>query len=67
MGNMLYWMVFQVLLGIWLIISPFALGFGEMRSMALNSIVVGAIVTILGMVVAFRGLPGAEEPLKKST
>jgi hypothetical protein len=52
-----YWMIFQVVLGIWLIVSPFALGFREVTSMAINDVIVGAVVTILGLAVALTGLP----------
>lgn len=57
MGSLRYLMVFQVLVGIWLIISPFALGFKEATDMALNDIILGAIVAIIGLVVAFTSLP----------
>ncbi len=57
MGSMRYLMIFQVLVGIWLIISPFALGFKGVTNMALNDIILGAVVAILGLVVAFIGLP----------
>ena len=57
MGSLRYWMIFQVVLGIWLIVSPFVLGFREITSMSLNDMILGAIVAILGLVVAFIGLP----------
>ena len=57
MGSLRYWMMFQVVLGIWLIISPFALGFREVASMTINDLILGAIVTILGLAVALTGLP----------
>ena len=57
MGSFRYWMIFQVVLGIWLIISPFALGFREVTSMTINDLIMGAIVTILGLTVALTGLP----------
>jgi multisubunit Na+/H+ antiporter MnhE subunit len=60
-------MVFQVILGIWLIISPFALGFQEITSMALNEIILGAIVGILGLFVIFRGLPEWRRSEKKTS
>jgi hypothetical protein len=50
-------MMFQVVLGIWLIVSPFALGFREVASMTINDLILGAIVTILGLAVALTGLP----------
>lgn len=67
MGGLRYWMIFQVLVGIWLIVSPFALGFREITSMALNSIILGAIVAILGLFVAFIGLGEWRHSEKKTT
>ncbi len=42
------WMVFQILVGIWLFISPFVFGEGETH-MATNNMIFGAIVVILGI------------------
>ena len=67
MGSLRYWMIFQVVLGIWLIISPFALGFREISSMTVNDVILGAIVTILGLVVSFTGLPPIGHVEKKTT
>jgi hypothetical protein len=50
MKIMNYWAIFQVLLGIWLFVSPFAFGFTELTHAALNSMVVGAIVAVTGLV-----------------
>ena len=57
MGSLRYWMIFQVVLGIWLIVSPFALGFRELTSMTVNDMILGAFVVILGLAVALTGLP----------
>ncbi len=57
MGNLQKWMIIQVVLGFWLIVSPFALGFQENTIMALNDIILGAIVGILGLLVVFVELP----------
>ena len=67
MGSLRYWMIFQVVLGIWLIISPFALGFREISSMTVNDVILGAIVAILGLVVAFTGLLPIGHVEKKTT
>ena len=48
MRMMNYWAVFQTLLGIWLLISPFAIGFERLTPSALNSMVVGAVVAVTG-------------------
>jgi hypothetical protein len=42
------WMVFQMLVGIWLFISPFVFGYGETH-FATNNMIFGAIVVILGV------------------
>jgi len=41
-------MILQVLMGIWLVVSPFGMGFREMKDVAINSIVPGIIVAVLG-------------------
>jgi hypothetical protein len=50
-----YWMYFQVLLGIWLFVSPYALGYRELTGMTINDMVLGILVVILGLVGAFGG------------
>jgi len=57
MESLRYWMIFQVVLGIWLIISPFALRFREVTSMTINDLILGTFVVILGLAVALTGLP----------
>jgi hypothetical protein len=57
-------MIFQVVLGIWLIVSPFVLGFRELTKMTINDMILGAIVVILGFWVALTGLPKIK-PLEK--
>jgi len=42
------WMVFQMLVGIWMFISPFVYGFGETH-VATNNMIFGAIVVLLGV------------------
>ncbi len=42
------WMVFQMLVGIWMFISPFVSGFGETH-FATNNMIFGAIVVLLGL------------------
>jgi hypothetical protein len=64
MGSLRYWMIFQVVLGIWLIVSPFVLGFRELTNMTINDIILGAIVAILGFWVALTGTPKIR-PLEK--
>ena len=57
MESLRYWMIFQVVLGIWLIVSPFALRFREVTSMTINDLILGTFVVILGLAVALTGLP----------
>ncbi len=42
------WMIFQLLLGVWLFISPFIFGFGETH-IAVNNMIFGAIVFVVGI------------------
>ncbi len=67
MASLRYWMIFQILLGIWLIVSPFALGFREITSMTVNDVILGVVVAILGLVVSITGLPEIRHPEKKTT
>lgn len=53
MKNLFYTMVFQILVGIWLMVSPFVLGYREVTSMTTNNMIFGAIVLILGIGVAY--------------
>jgi len=46
------WMVFQILVGIWLFISPFVLGAGETR-IGTSNMIFGALVVILGIGTSF--------------
>ena len=61
------WMVFQVGVGIWLMISPLALGFREVGRMALNDVILGALVTILGLMTAIMSLTPLGTGKKKIT
>ena len=49
MRIMNYWGIFQALLGIWLLVSPFAIGFEQLTPLALNSMIIGAVVTVTGL------------------
>jgi heme A synthase len=52
-----YLMIFQVLLGIWLMVSPFALGYRQLMRVTLNDLVLGFIVALLGLIMAFIAFP----------
>jgi hypothetical protein len=52
MAKLIYWMVFQILVGIWVFISPFVLGYGEKamgQTMIANSMILGAVVALIGL------------------
>jgi hypothetical protein len=66
MKKLFYVMVFQVLVGIWLIISPFVLKYREITNMTNNDLVFGAVVVILGIVGAFASLPVLRHAEKKT-
>ncbi len=65
MKTLFYLMILQVLVGIWLIISPFVLRFREITSMSTNDFVFGSIVIILGMAAALASLPVLRHADKK--
>jgi hypothetical protein len=56
MENLFYVMLFQVLVGIWLMISPFVMGFKEITNMTVNDLVFGAVVAIIGIAGALTDL-----------
>jgi hypothetical protein len=60
-------MIFQILVGIWVAVSPLAFGFKENATMTINSLILGAIVAILGLVVALTGVPEMRHVDKKAT
>jgi len=49
MKIMNYWGIFQAILGIWLFISPFAIGFEDLTPIALNNMIVGGVVGLTGI------------------
>mgnify|MGYP000070728731 CR=1 FL=1 len=65
MEKIRYWMIFQTLLGIWMIVSPFALGYREVTGLSINNLVVGAVVAIVGLMGAFWDLAGMRHREKK--
>ena len=70
MRNLLYLMMFQILAGLLLIISPFVLGFWEITSATTFNVILGAIVFIIGLMgTAYlqEVFPGVEHTVKKTT
>ncbi len=49
------WTIFQILVGIWMFISPFVFGYGETH-FATNNMIFGAVVVILGVGTIFYEL-----------
>jgi len=70
MVRLIYWMVFQILVGIWLLVSPYVLRYsGEMTTMTTNSMIFGAVVALLGLGIAFfneKVCAGIEHAVKKT-
>jgi len=48
MRGLIFWMGFQMAIGIWLLISPFVLGFRDFMGLPLSNMICGAVVFILG-------------------
>jgi hypothetical protein len=67
-GNLIYWTVFQILVGIWLFISPYVLG-EEMTYMTTNNMIFGAVIALVGLGMAFfseKVCAGIQQPEKKT-
>jgi hypothetical protein len=67
MKYLFYWMIFQVLVGLWLINSPYALGYKEITSVTLDNLVFGAVVVILGIGAAFASYQTLKHNEEKRT
>ncbi len=57
MGGLLFWIGLQILAGIWLFISPFVMTFAFWP--AVNAMIIGALVVILGMIIFYYFYRGA--------
>jgi hypothetical protein len=54
MKKVMYWMVLQIMIGFWLIISPYVLGRGgSMSSLDISNVILGATIAFIGIVLAF--------------
>jgi len=53
MTPLIFWMFIQFLVGLWILISPFVVGYHGMMNMTVNSMIVGAIVTLVALGVVF--------------
>ncbi len=67
--NLIGWMVFQVLVGIWLFVSPYVLGFREMTNATTNTMIFGAVVVLigLGMSIFNKSVCGMEHEVRKTS
>ena len=63
------WMIFQILVGIWLFISPYVLGFKEITNASINTMIFGAIVVLigLGMSIFNKNVCGVEHEVRKTS
>jgi hypothetical protein len=51
MKSLIYWMIFQMVIGAWLFVSPFATGFRELTGPSILNMVLGIITVLLGLAV----------------
>ncbi|MFB3885703.1 MAG: SPW repeat protein [Thermodesulfobacteriota bacterium] len=67
--SLIGWMIFQVLVGIWLFVSPFVLGFREMTNATTNTMLFGAVVVLigLGMSIFNKSVCGMEHETRKTS
>ena len=64
--NLVYWMIFQILVGIWLFISPFVLDFTDVTTAATNCMVFGAVVFFVGAGIAFFSESACESGIESA-
>lgn len=55
---------FNIILGLWLVISPFVLGFSEIQSAFLSSVITGCVVFVVSIVEEYLSYKGAEMKTK---
>ena len=49
MKTLYFWMIFQILIGIWMFISPFVFDFRNLMGASTNNMILGALVVLLGI------------------
>jgi hypothetical protein len=49
MKSIAYWMFLQMFIGVWLLISPFVIGYEEMRGLVANNMIIGGFLVTLGL------------------
>ncbi len=72
MKKLMYWMILQMLIGVWMFVSPYALGFKDLTGAAFNNMLFGVIVVLLGLGVFLYETSQSRtfkrmEPLEKKT
>ena len=55
MKKILILMLFQMILGFWVFVSPFAVGFDDVTAVALSNMVFGASLVVMGLGIFLRG------------
>ena len=63
------WMIFQILVGIWLFMSPYVLGFRDMTNASNNTMLFGVVVVLigLGMSIFSRSVCRVEHEARKAS
>ncbi len=54
MRGLIYWTIIQMLIGIWLFISPFVMEFREETGVTVNNMLLGVILVILALGVSLH-------------
>ena len=49
MKTLYFWMIFQILIGIWMFISPFVFDFRDLMGASTNNMIFGALVVLMGI------------------
>jgi hypothetical protein len=65
--NIIYWMFFEILLGIWLFFSPWVLGFQGSGLAALNSRILGGLLMALGAGITIYAIYVEDRPERRES
>ena len=62
-----YWMYFQMFIGCWLVISPFVVGYEEMKWLSASNMISGGILIVIGLgVLLYKNLTCEEDSGRRS-
>lgn len=61
MKSLIYWMIFQMLIGGWLFVSPFITGVGELSRLTILNMVLGVVTVFLGLAAAMYAVYNKDE------